>query len=51
MVNSSSAPTILCAGIAVQDILLTHLRGLNAQWPKPTYDVAEQRARVIASQI
>ena len=37
--------------LAVQDILLAHLRGLNAQWPKPTFDVAEQRARVIASQI
>jgi PPK2 family polyphosphate:nucleotide phosphotransferase len=37
--------------LAVQDILLTHLRELNAQWPKPTYDVAEQRARVVTSSI
>jgi PPK2 family polyphosphate:nucleotide phosphotransferase len=37
--------------LAVQDILLTHLRGLNAQWPGPTYDVAEQRARVVTSSI
>jgi PPK2 family polyphosphate:nucleotide phosphotransferase len=37
--------------LAVQDILLTHLRALNAEWPKPTYDVAEQRARVVASRI
>ncbi len=37
--------------LAVQDILLTHLRALNAQWPAPTYDVAEQRARVVASTI
>ncbi|MDQ1545167.1 MAG: hypothetical protein QOH69_71 [Actinomycetota bacterium] len=37
--------------LAVQDILLTHLRALNADWPKPTYDVAEQRARVVASTV
>jgi PPK2 family polyphosphate:nucleotide phosphotransferase len=37
--------------LAVQDIVLTHLRGLNARWPAPTYDVAAQRARVIASAI
>jgi PPK2 family polyphosphate:nucleotide phosphotransferase len=37
--------------LAVQDILLTHLRALNADWPKPSYDVAEQRARVVASTI
>jgi PPK2 family polyphosphate:nucleotide phosphotransferase len=37
--------------LAVQDILLTHLRELNAQWPKPTYDVAAQRARVKNSTI
>ncbi len=37
--------------LAVQDILLTHLRGLKADWPKPTYDVAEQRARVVASTV
>jgi PPK2 family polyphosphate:nucleotide phosphotransferase len=37
--------------LAVQDILLTHLRALNAEWPKPTYDVAEQRARVEASTV
>jgi PPK2 family polyphosphate:nucleotide phosphotransferase len=37
--------------LAVQDILLTHLRELNADWPKPTYDVAAQRARVKASTI
>jgi PPK2 family polyphosphate:nucleotide phosphotransferase len=35
--------------LAVQDILLTHLRALNADWPGPTYDVAAQRARVEAS--
>jgi hypothetical protein len=35
----------------VQDILLTHLNELNAQWPAPTYDVAAQRARVEASNI
>jgi PPK2 family polyphosphate:nucleotide phosphotransferase len=37
--------------LAVQDILVTHLRGLNAEWPKPTYDVADQRARVVASTV
>jgi PPK2 family polyphosphate:nucleotide phosphotransferase len=37
--------------LAVQDILLTHLRALNADWPGPTYDVAAQRARVEASTI
>jgi PPK2 family polyphosphate:nucleotide phosphotransferase len=37
--------------LAVQDILLTHLRALNLEWPKPTYDVAQQRARVVASAI
>jgi PPK2 family polyphosphate:nucleotide phosphotransferase len=37
--------------LAVQDILLTHLRSLHAQWPEPTYTVAEQRARVEASTI
>jgi PPK2 family polyphosphate:nucleotide phosphotransferase len=37
--------------LAVQDILLTHLRELDAEWPKPTYDVAEQRARVVASDV
>ena len=35
--------------LAVQDILLTHLRELKADWPDPTYDVAAQRARVEAS--
>jgi polyphosphate kinase 2 (PPK2 family) len=35
--------------LAVQDILLTHLRALNVDWPGPTYDVAAQRARVEAS--
>ena len=35
--------------LAVQDILLTHLRELKADWPGPTYDVAAQRARVEAS--
>lgn len=37
--------------LAVQDILLTHLRELNPQWPAPTYDVAVQRARVTSSAI
>lgn len=37
--------------LAVQDILLTHLRDLDPQWPAPTYDVAAQRARVEASTI
>jgi len=37
--------------LAVQDILLTHLRALNADWPGPTYDVAAQRARVVASAV
>jgi PPK2 family polyphosphate:nucleotide phosphotransferase len=37
--------------LAVQDILLTHLRELHADWPGPTYDVAAQRARVEASTI
>jgi PPK2 family polyphosphate:nucleotide phosphotransferase len=37
--------------LAVQDILVTQLRALNAQWPKPTYDVAEQRGRVVGSSI
>jgi PPK2 family polyphosphate:nucleotide phosphotransferase len=37
--------------LAVQDILLTHLRALNPQWPAPTYDVATQRARVASSAI
>jgi PPK2 family polyphosphate:nucleotide phosphotransferase len=35
--------------LAVQEILLTHLRALGPQWPAPTYDVAEQRARIVAS--
>jgi PPK2 family polyphosphate:nucleotide phosphotransferase len=35
--------------LAVQDILLTHLRELKADWPKPDYDVAAQRARVDTS--
>ncbi|HEX4445059.1 MAG TPA: polyphosphate kinase 2 family protein [Galbitalea sp.] len=37
--------------LAVQDILLTHLRELNPEWPGPTYDVAAQRARVQNSTI
>jgi PPK2 family polyphosphate:nucleotide phosphotransferase len=37
--------------LAVQDILLTHLRELNPQWPGPTYDVAAQRARVEQSAV
>ena len=37
--------------LAVQDIVLTHLRALNADWPKPSYDVAVQRARVEASAV
>jgi PPK2 family polyphosphate:nucleotide phosphotransferase len=37
--------------LAVQDILLTHLRELNPQWPTPTYDVAAQRQRVDTSTI
>ena len=37
--------------LAVQDILLTHLRELHADWPKPTYDVAAQRERVEDSSI
>jgi PPK2 family polyphosphate:nucleotide phosphotransferase len=37
--------------LAVQDILLTNLRALNADWPKPNYDVATQRARVEASTV
>jgi PPK2 family polyphosphate:nucleotide phosphotransferase len=37
--------------LAVQDILLTHLRRLDPQWPAPTYDVSAQRARVSASTI
>jgi PPK2 family polyphosphate:nucleotide phosphotransferase len=39
------------ARLAVQDILLAHLRALHAQWPAPTYDVAEQRARVVSGTI
>ena len=37
--------------LAVQDILLTHLRALKAEWPAPTYNVPEQRARVESSTI
>jgi PPK2 family polyphosphate:nucleotide phosphotransferase len=37
--------------LAVQDILLTQLRSLNAEWPAPDYDVAAQRARLEASTI
>jgi PPK2 family polyphosphate:nucleotide phosphotransferase len=37
--------------LAVQDILLTHLRELGAKWPQPDYDVATQRARVVDSAI
>jgi PPK2 family polyphosphate:nucleotide phosphotransferase len=37
--------------LAVQSILLEHLRALKAEWPAPTYDVAGQRARVEASTI
>jgi len=32
--------------LAVQDILLTHLRALDPKWPGPDYDVAAQRARL-----
>jgi PPK2 family polyphosphate:nucleotide phosphotransferase len=39
------------ARLAVQDILMTHLKRLNAQWPAPTYDVAAQRERVKASEL
>jgi PPK2 family polyphosphate:nucleotide phosphotransferase len=39
------------ARLAVQDILLTRLRELGAEWPAPTYDVAAQRARVVDSKI
>lgn len=31
---------------AVQHLLLNTLRGLDPQWPKPNYDVAEQKARL-----
>jgi PPK2 family polyphosphate:nucleotide phosphotransferase len=34
------------ARLAVQDILLTHLKGLDAKWPAPTYDVDAQKQRV-----
>ena len=37
--------------VAVQDILRTRLRELNPQWPGPTYDVAEQRARITGSRV
>ncbi len=37
--------------LAVQDILLTHLRELKLEWPAPSYNVAEQRARVGASKV
>jgi PPK2 family polyphosphate:nucleotide phosphotransferase len=37
--------------LAVQDILLTHLRALKLEWPAPSYNVAEQRARVEASTV
>jgi PPK2 family polyphosphate:nucleotide phosphotransferase len=36
------------ARLAVQDILLHHLRGLNLGWPVPEFDVDEQRARLSA---
>jgi PPK2 family polyphosphate:nucleotide phosphotransferase len=37
--------------LAVQDILLTHLRALALEWPAPSYKVAEQRTRVEASTV
>jgi PPK2 family polyphosphate:nucleotide phosphotransferase len=37
--------------LAVQDILLKHLREMGVRWPRPTYDVAVQRARVVASNV
>jgi len=56
--TSDAAPWYVVPGnhkwysrLAVQDILLTHLQQLNPQWPAPTYDVAAQRARVVASPI
>jgi PPK2 family polyphosphate:nucleotide phosphotransferase len=39
------------ARLAVQDILLAHLRALKPKWPAPAYDVAEQKARVRSSAV
>jgi PPK2 family polyphosphate:nucleotide phosphotransferase len=56
--TSDAAPWYVVPGdhkwysrLAVQDILLTHLRALKPTWPGPDYDLAAQRARVIASTI
>jgi PPK2 family polyphosphate:nucleotide phosphotransferase len=37
------------ARLAVQHLLLHALRSLDLQWPKPEYDVEEQKARLAAS--
>jgi PPK2 family polyphosphate:nucleotide phosphotransferase len=37
--------------VAVQSIVLAHLRSLDLEWPTPTYNVSEQRARVENSSI
>ncbi|HEY1530625.1 MAG TPA: PPK2 family polyphosphate kinase [Galbitalea sp.] len=56
--TSDTAPWYVVPGdhkwfsrLAVQDILLTHLRRLDPKWPAPTYDVAEQRERVESSPV
>ncbi|AKT51783.1 PPK2 family polyphosphate kinase [Arsenicicoccus sp. oral taxon 190] len=37
------------ARLAVQQILLEHLRGLDLQWPEATFDVAEEKERLAQS--
>ena len=37
------------ARLAVHHLLLHHLRALDPQWPAPSYDVSEQKARLASS--
>ena len=37
------------ARLAVQHLLLHHLRGMDPQWPAPGYDVPQQKARLAES--
>lgn len=37
------------ARLAVHHLLLHHLRAMDPQWPAPSYDVSEQKARLASS--
>ncbi|WP_130013931.1 polyphosphate kinase 2 family protein [Serinicoccus sediminis] len=39
------------ARLAVQQLLLEHLRGLDLTWPEADFDVEEQQARLAASEV